>query len=58
MSEIVYTIADKEWIDVHKQIYDDATIESITDVDVSIAWHLGLKMWLEAKKRGAKFPHE
>lgn len=49
---------DAAWEKVHEGIDQDAQAEKMSDMDVMVAWNLGLKVWKTAKKFGAKFPHE
>ena len=48
---------DDSWEDIHNQMEDDASNNDMSDLDVSIAWKLGLSAWKTAVQYGAKFPH-
>jgi len=55
-------LADREdkktWDDVVLQVLEDVKKESMCDVDLHVAWRLGLAAWKAARENGASFPHD
>lgn len=49
---------DAAWEAVHETIDRDATEQAMSDMDVEMAWRLGLAAWNAAKDAGARWPHE
>lgn len=49
---------DAEWEKVFEQVSADADRYNLTDIDVSVAWQLGLAAWIKAREYGCKFPHD
>jgi hypothetical protein len=49
---------DMAWDKLHESIDNDAAKENMTDMDVFVAWKLGLAAWKETKELGGHFPHD
>jgi len=46
------------WEKLHDGIDADGSKNKMSDMDVFVAWKMGLAAFLEAKKLGTKFLHE
>jgi hypothetical protein len=49
---------DMAWEKLHETVDNDAAKENMCDMDVFVAWRLGLAAWKEAKALQAHFPHD
>lgn len=49
---------DMAWDKLHESIDNDAAKANMSDMDVFVAWKLGLAAWKEAKELQARFPHD
>lgn len=49
---------DMAWDKLHEGIDNDAAKENMSDMDVYVAWKMGVATWKAAKALQAKFPHD
>lgn len=60
IAKVLHKLAPEEPAppDVVEGIRQDAIKEKMSDMDVFVAWHMGLSTYKACRKMGCKFPHD
>lgn len=51
-------VGDSTWETIIEDIQNDTSREGMSDMDMIVAWKMGLSAWKYAKSLGMTMPHE